>query len=280
MNQKVVAIKRQIKFLMLLTSSLIIGLATTMIYTSADSGYTIVKKIVGNHPNSAYHLTNRSKNTYLWNSNHTKVKANLKHFKNYSWRYYDQSVILSHNSKKSVYYYVQGITPNGNEGSKLQGIVWHGYLAPGVNPNYQQLNNINFRYFNNDKEYLSYIQKSPSQKLTREVLKLFPNTQLSIQLTKAAGGASAWDFNDPTVKGYKDVLEFPTVQRYFNKRFYKQNISDNKRFKLIKSALDKSGYNQTKRVALGQYQIGIYYYNNPHRLITDEAPGFTIAVPE
>ncbi|EEI19727.1 hypothetical protein G8J22_02442 [Lentilactobacillus hilgardii] len=280
MNKKMVDIKKQIKFLMLLIPSMIIGFATTMISTNADSGYTVVKKIVGNNPNSAYHLISKSKNIYLWNSNHTKVKANLKHYKNYSWRYYDQSVILSHNSKKSVYYYVQGITPNGNEGSKLQGIVWHGSLTPGVNPNYQQLNNINFRYFNTDKEYLNYIQKSPSQKLTRKVLKLFPNTQLSIQLTKAAGGASAWDFNDPTVNGYKDFLEFPTAQKYFNKRFYKRNISDNARFKLIKSALDKSGYDQTKRTALDQYQIGIYYYSNPHRLITDEAPGFTIGIPE
>ena len=57
------------------------------------------------------------------------------------------------------------------------------------------------------------------------------------------------------------------------------NISDNNRFKLIKDGLDKS-YSQTKRNALNQYQIGIYYYNNPHRLIDDEAPGFTIAIPE
>lgn len=275
-----VAIKGQINFFMLLISSLVIGFATTMVSTRADSGYMVVKKTTGNNPNSAYHLISNSKNAYLWNSEHTKVKANLKHYKNYSWRYYDKSVVLSHNAKKSVYYYVQGITPNGNDSSKLQGIVWHGYLTPGVNPNYRQINNINFYYFNTDSEYLKYIKKSPSQKLTREVLKLFPNTQLSIQLTKVAGGASAWDFNSPTVDGYKDVLEFPTVQRYFNKRLYKRNISDGARLKLIKAGLDKSGYTQSKRNTLGNYQIGIYYYNNPHRLTDDEAPGFTIAIPE
>lgn len=277
MNRKVFNITKA-KMGALIILSLVVGVTMMTLNAKADSGYTVVKKIVGNNPNSAYHLTNKSKNVYLWNSQHTKVKANLKHYKNYSWRYYDQSVILSHNSKKSVYYYVQGITPNGNEGSKLQGIIWHGHLTPGVNPNYKQLNNINYRYFNTDTEYLNYIKKSPSQKLTREVLKLFPNTQLSIKLTKAANGASPWDWSSPTVDGYKNILEFPTVQRYFNKRFYKPSISDNTRFKLIKDGLDKS-YSQTKRSALNQYQIGIYYYNNPHRLIDDEAPGFTIAVP-
>lgn len=268
-----------VKMGVLLISSLAVGVTTTMLNAKADSGYTIVKKIAGNNPDSAYHLTNASKNAYLWNSNHTKVKANLKNYKNYSWRYYDQKVILSHHSKKSVYYYIQGITPNGNEASKIRGIVWHGYLTPGVNPNYKQLNNIDYRYFNTDTEYLNYIKKSPSQELTRKVLKLFPNTQLSIKLTKAANGSSPWAWSSPTVDGYHDILEFPTVQRYFNKRFYKPNISDNTRFKLIKDGLDKSA-SQTKRNALEQYQIGIYYYNNPHRLIDDEAPGFTIAIPD
>lgn len=279
MNKKIINIPKRIKVLILLMPSLIIGFATTMISTSANSGYTVVKRMTGDNADLAYHLANNSKNAYLWNGTHTKAKANLRNYKNYSWRYYGKSVILSHNSKKSVYYYIQGITPNGNEGSKIRGIVWHGYLTPGVNPNYKQLNNINYRYFNTDSEYLSYVKKSPSQKLTRKVLKLFPNTQLSIKLTKAANGASPWAWSSPTVDGYKNILEFPTVQRYFNKRFYKPDISDNTRFKLIKDGLDKS-YSQTKRNALSQYQIGIYYYNNPHRLIDDEAPGFTIAIPE
>ena len=260
-------------------SSLAIGVTTTMLTAKADSSYTVVKKMTGNNADVAYHLANNSKNAYLWNGTHTKAKANLRNYKNYSWRYYGKSVILSHNSKKSVYYYIQGITPNGNEASKIQGIVWHGYLTPGVNPNYKQLNNIDYRYFNTDTEYLNYIKKSPSQELTRKVLKLFPNTQLSIKLTKAANGSSPWAWSSPTVNGYHDILEFPTVQRYFNKRFYKPNISDNTRFKLIKDGLDKSA-SQPKRNALDQYQIGIYYYNNPHRLIDDEAPGFTIAIPD
>ena len=268
-----------VKMGVLMISSLAIGVTTTMLTAKADSSYTVVKKMTGNNADVAYHLANNSKNAYLWNGTHTKAKANLRNYKNYSWRYYGKSVILSHNSKKSVYYYIQRITPNGNEASKIQGIVWHGYLTPGVNPNYKQLNNIDYRYFNTDTEYLNYIKKSPSQELTRKVLKLFPNTQLSIKLTKAANGSSPWAWSSPTVNGYHDILEFPTVQRYFNKRFYKPNISDNTRFKLIKDGLDKSA-SQPKRNALDQYQIGIYYYNNPHRLIDDEAPGFTIAIPD
>jgi hypothetical protein len=71
------------------------------------------------------------------------------------------------------------------------------------------------------------------------------------------------------------TCRFPT---FYGCLLHKPSISDNTRFKLIKDGLDKS-YSQTKRSALNQYQIGIYYYNNPHRLIDDEAPGFTIAVP-
>lgn len=272
--------KKRIKLLALITLSLIIGV-TTLPHVKAASTYTVDKVIVGNNnADRAYHLVNNSKNIYLWNSHHTKAEANLKNYKNYSWRYYDQRAILSHNSKRSVYYYVQGITPNGNDSSKLHGIVWRGYLTPGVNPNYKRLNNIGFRYFDTNRDYLNYIQKSPSQKLTREVLKLFPNTKLSIQLTKAAGGASPWDWNSPTVEGYKNILEFPTAQKYFNKRFYKESMPDSARFQLIKTAIDKSGYSQAKRNALSDYEIGIYYYNNPHRLISDEAPGFTIAIPD
>lgn len=278
MTKKMFSLKKSQMFALII-SSLIVGYTTTMINAKADSGYTVVKRMTGNNANVAYHLANNSKNTYLWNGIHTKAKANLRKYKNYSWRYYGKSLILSHNSKKSLYYYIQGITPNGNEASKIRGIVWHSYLTPGINPNYKQLNNIYYRYFNTDSEYLHYVQKSPSQKLTREVLKLFPNTHLSIQLTKAADGASPWAWASPRVDGYKNILEFPTVQKYFNKRFYKPNISDNTRFKLIKDGLDKSA-SQPKRNALDQYQIGIYYYNNPHRLIDDEAPGFTIAIPD
>lgn len=257
-------------------SGLLIGLSNP-VTTHARSSYQIVKKNVDNSVSQVpYHLTNRTKNVYLWNKDHSKSLTNMKARKNYTWIYTGLSRILSKNGKKALYYYVQGLTPNGNY-SKLSGLVWHGFLTPGVNPNFKKLNNISYSLFNSDNEYQKYIEDSPSQKLTRNVLRLFPNSKLSFKLTTE--GAGSRDIGPWTgIPGFKDVHLFENTQKYFDRHFYKLNLSDDARFKLIKSAIEKSGYTPKKRASMGNYQIGIVYYSKAvpsEEIVT----GLTLGIP-
>lgn len=64
MNKKIINVPKRIKVLILLMPSLIIGFATTMISTSANSGYTVVKRMTGNNADVAYHLANNSKKLF------------------------------------------------------------------------------------------------------------------------------------------------------------------------------------------------------------------------
>lgn len=259
-----------------------LGLVMQQSTAQAKSTYKVEKVVTDsnfegiNHSGrQPYHLKNQSQNVYLWNKTRTKAKANLKNYQNYTWFSYGKSAILSHNGKKAVYYYVYGVNPTNSKSTKT-GMVWRGYLTAGIPTNYKALSNVSYRNFNSYKQYLNYIKKSPSQQLTREVLKLFPNTKLSVKLTNEAMGGAAWGW-DMKLDNYNHVLKFPTVQNYFDQRFYK-NASTKTRLALIKKALDKAGYSQAKRNKLGNgYEIGIYFYTNPNLVGSDDVPGLTIA---
>lgn len=249
-----------------------VGLATQHLPAQASSGYK-VEKVTTNSSllGQTYHVKNKSQKVYLWNKTRTKAKANLKHYKNYTWLYNGKSAILSHNGKKSVYYYVSSYDP-ARKGTTIVGMVWHGYLARGFNTNYKVLNDVSPFRFMNTKEYMNYIKQSPSQKVTREILKLFPDTKVSLKLTQDFA-----QYESLNNLGYSKVLSFPTATKYMDHIMYQKNVSDATRVKLVKSALNKAGYTQSKRNSMKNYKIGIFYFNNPKNQTFDDYPGFVLA---
>ncbi|KRM93607.1 hypothetical protein FC56_GL000324 [Lentilactobacillus senioris DSM 24302 = JCM 17472] len=239
---------------------------------SSASSYKVEKVTINSSiSENFYHVKNKSKNVYLWNSTRTKVKANLKNYKNYSWIYNGKNAVVSHNGKKAIYYYVSSYDPSHKYVSKV-GMVWHGYLDRGFNTNYKVLNDVSPFRFMNDNEYMNYIKQSPSQKVTREVLKLFPNTKISLKLTQNFEQYESLDN-----LGYSKVLAFPAATKYMDHIIYKKNISDKTRINLIKSALNNAGYTQAKRNSLSNYKIGIFYYANAKNQTFDDYPGIVLA---
>ncbi|MCJ2162780.1 hypothetical protein [Lentilactobacillus kefiri] len=82
-----------------------------------------------------------------------------------------------------------------------------------------------------------------------------------------------------SLPSFTDVIVLNSVNKYFDRAFYKNNVSDSQRLKLVKTALDKAGYGQTKRESLSDYQIGIFYYDKHHQEKVDEYPGIVLAKP-
>lgn len=249
----------------------------TGIFTAqADSGYQVVKAkyYTSSKP---FHTKKPKQNAYLWNAKHTKKLHNLKNYPNSFWTR-AKTVILRKHNKSAVYYYVAGVTPKGT--SNLYGYVWRGYLKPGYNPNYKVWNGLDVNYFLNDKDYQCYINQSPSQSLSRKVLKLFPGTRLSLKLSQlTAYGSTLSDFQ----KQFTAVI----INKNANYAFYNPRgkvTSANEKLSAIKSAFNAAGYDSQKRSALNGYQIGIYYESNRQKggvLSYDDGyyAGVTVAKP-
>ncbi|OFA11062.1 hypothetical protein LASUN_11310 [Lentilactobacillus sunkii] len=260
-------------------TSLGIGMTMTMPSVSAN-GYQRIKTSWESSPTwfqvkSQY----KHKKVYMWNSNHTKKILQLNNYPNSNWNR-NHTYTYKHNGKLSVYYGISGWTPKNHYTRK--GIVWGGYLRPGYNTNYKVWNNLQLGRFSNNQEYAKYIQESPSQRFSKKVLKLFPNTPLSWKLS------SEWSAfpiqTDPTtgiksLPSFTDVIVLQSVNKYFDRAFYKNNVSDSQRLKLVKKALDNAGYDQAKRNTLSDYQIGIFYYDKHHQEAVDEYPGIILAKP-
>ena len=251
----------------------LLGIGVASQPSAANASSYKVEKVTTNNSISEnpYHVKNKSQNVYLWNSTRTKAKANLKNYKNYSWLYNGKSAVISHNGKKAVYYYVSSYDPT-RKGTTKVGMVWHGYLDRGFNTNYKALNDANPFRFMSDKEYMNYIKQSPSQQITREVLQLFPNAKVSLKLTQ-----NFIQYENLNNLGYSKVLTFPTATKYMDHILYKNNVSDTTRINLIKSALNKAGYTQSKRNSLNGYEIGVFYYANAKHQAFDDYPGFVLA---
>lgn len=114
------------------------------------------------------------------------------------------------------------------------------------------------------------------------VLKLFPNTPLSWKLTSENDAFPVQTNPETGVKSlpsFTDIIVLPSVNKYFDRAFYKKDVSDQKRFKLVENALAKLGYNQAKRDTLKDYQIGIFYFDKHHQEAVDQYPGIVLGKP-
>ncbi|QCZ53082.1 hypothetical protein UCCLBBS449_1126 [Levilactobacillus brevis] len=201
------------------------------------------------------YYTNTKKNGYIWNKSFTKKLHNIKNYQYTSW-YVQKS--FKRNGK--VYYQVTG--------GKVSGYVWHGYVSPAISKKIST--------FKSDSSYIKYLNSDKSQKLSRAVLKYFPNAHVSVDLSRRGAGQSV--DNKPmttamTTSNYKHVINLTALSHNLKTSYgstYSETILNTLDFpvtstnaaiaKTVNSILVKNGYTQDKITSLINqgYKLGIY----------------------
>lgn len=192
---------------------------------------------------AAIYYTNTNKNAYIWNSRFNKKLHNLKNYPYTTW-YISRSFVR----KNKVYYSI-------SNGGKVKGVVWHGYVTPAV------VKNLNS--FNSDSDYLSYLNTDKSQKLSRALLKLIPNANVSLNLSQQASMNKITDYqniiNLGTVSGTatEGAITHKTIVHDFLMGFSATNAA---KAKTAGKMLAAKGYTSDKLASLMSqgYQVGIY----------------------
>lgn len=213
----------------------------------AKSNYQIVKRLYV--ANTAYHAKKSGKNGYIWQTiNHSRVVHNIKNYPNTTWQVSRQYVV-QHNGKNAVYYRIQGISPKNN--IVKGGYIWRGYLKKGYNPNYTKISDVNVSLMTTN-DYQKFIQKSPTQRLTRQILALFPNSKVTQPMSQYALGNST-AINE---KSYQQISSMKDMQRFLNTP---NTLTNTQRLARIRKILKNHGYTGNK--LNDQYEIGIVIRN-------------------
>lgn len=233
----------KIKILSIALLALGIGLGSQQLTSYAWSS---TNKYTWNSGKSdaAIYYTNTRKNAYIWNYRFNKKLHNLKNYQYTTW-YVTRSFVR----KNRVYYKI------GNFGSKAKGYVWNGYLTPAV------VKNING--FSSDQAYTNYLNTDKSQKLTRALLKLIPNGQVSLRLSQQAANNQINDFKNVIDLGQVQgsateglITHKTTVHDYL----MSPAASNARKASMVKKMLASKGYTSNKLTELVNqgYQVGIY----------------------
>lgn len=196
--------------------------------------------------NARLYYTNTNKNAYIWNSNHTKKLHNLKNYPYSTW-FVTQSFAKKYNGKTRVYYKVS------NYGGKVSGNVWRGYLTPAKSSPVNA--------FDSDSDYLSYLQTSKSQKLSRALLSKLSGVDVNVKLSQEAAA------ND--ISSFKNVINLGTMRGDFGSysRFGKKSLMEyfglttggtaSTRANAMIKVLTANGYSPSKINSLNGYKLGI-----------------------
>lgn len=227
----------------------------------SPNGYQIIKEYWGNQ-RATFHIKNPKANLYVWNWNHTKKRANLKNYPGMNLSR-SETVIMQHNNQQSKYYYLSGSLDGTNK--SVNGYVAAKDLLIGKNPNHTGMKIVNIDEFVNNTDFNNYLKTGTNQKLAREVLDLFPNSQPDLGLSKIAvynyGGIFNYDGDIEPISttGYSDFISFPEIQ----KNLYKNSSASNAtKISIIKNGLKKLGYTDAKRKSFKGYKLGIQIINN------------------
>ncbi|GEP72299.1 D-alanyl-D-alanine carboxypeptidase [Lentilactobacillus rapi DSM 19907 = JCM 15042] len=175
---------RKIKILSIILLAFGIGLGSQQVTSHAWSSTNKYTWSSGKS-DAAIYYTNTKKNAYIWNYHFTKKLHNLKNYQYTTW-YVTRSFV----HKSRVYYKIS------NFGGKAKGYVWNRYLTPAV------VKDING--FSSNKAYTNYLNTDKSQKLTRALLKLIPDAQVSLRLSQQAANNQIID--------YKNVIDLGKIQ--------------------------------------------------------------------
>ncbi|GAY73707.1 D-alanyl-D-alanine carboxypeptidase [Lentilactobacillus kosonis] len=227
----------------------------------SPNGYQIIKEYWGNQ-RATFHIKNPKANLYVWNWNHTKKRANLKNYPGMNLSR-SETVIMQHNNQQSKYYCLSGSLDGTNK--SVNGYVAAKDLLIGKNPNHTGMKIVNIDEFVNNTDFNNYLKTGTNQKLAREVLDLFPNSQPDLGLSKIAvynyGGIFNYDGDIEPISttGYSDFISFPEIQ----KNLYKNSSASNAtKISIIKNGLKKLGYTDAKRKSFKGYKLGIQIINN------------------
>lgn len=201
---------------------------------------------------------NAQKSINIWNRAHTKKLGNLKTYPNVTWTS-TARLHLKHGNTYSWYYRVDGQI--GRNRIK-QGYVWHGFMEEGLANDMLTRRYTGLWLFKRNGDYNKYVKLSPSQGTTRAILKLFPNSPLTLDLSQIAiikdGRYSSDDIVlpvlHPKTANYQKLKTFPTITKYLKKS---RNQSTAKRIKQVKKLLAAEGYGAAKRKSLKNYQVGL-----------------------
>ncbi|KRK47361.1 hypothetical protein FC96_GL002480 [Secundilactobacillus kimchicus JCM 15530] len=191
----------------------------------------------------------------MWNAHHTAKLHNLKNYPGALWNL-SRSVKMTYRGKSSIYYKIT------SENKKVSGYVWRGYLT-----NYNKWSpvfGVNSPLLTDDASYTQYLNESPQQKLAKAVIALFPNTPVSLDLSRYAMGLSA-----SSGKLFSSQTSLLTPGTSGETMYYlrfaspKTGITTQDRLDKIKEELDQLGYTAEKRASLtGQWRLGICFYDH------------------
>lgn len=204
---------------------------------------------------------------YMWNFKHTKRIHKLNNYKYTEWNLYS-AVSITTKHGKGIYYKIS------NADQSVRGLVYHKYVTRALAKNVNS--------FTSDAEYINYLKTAPSQKLARQILKLFPNSQVSLDLSKQVATLNGRNSRTGVMAltGFTNRLDFGAGSLTFlrnrseNYRGYKLFGSNPTSFlgrtyllpatgrvNAVSKMLDAVGYTAEKRANMGNYQLGICIYD-------------------
>lgn len=197
-----------------------------------------------------YKVKSASQSAYLWNYRHTKRLHNIKNYPNSNW-YVFYAKVKNYSGKRAVYYYV-GASAN----FKVNGWIWSGYLT--------RLLAKSPTTFTSQSAFVDYVKTNRSQRLARAILKLFPNAQLKLDLSKAAATGINWKpVFDPNYTNYININNMKAAgsdQNSDDILWYLNNTAGKPitpRINHVKKILNDNGYPDKKRQIMHGYYIGI-----------------------
>ncbi len=192
--------KRKVILMMMLVIVAIVGGLGAQTVTSKAAGvYRSLASKDYTYSMPAYYAKDTSKSTYIWNSNLTKKRHNLKNYPRTTW-FVSGSYKMTNGRKTGIFYQVQDVT------GARSGLVWRGYLTKGVNPKATDINDTTYSLGRKDYYFNAF---------NREVSKVFPGTTYNVKMSKIALQALGRDLDqDKTLKesieeamGTKKVIE-------------------------------------------------------------------------
>ncbi|WP_203642190.1 hypothetical protein [Levilactobacillus andaensis] len=229
---------------LLLTLALVaVGAVALPVTAQAKTTYQITSKFVDSVP----YTTNMAKvksNGVIWNAGHTKKLHNLKNYPYTRWNV--SNIVTKRQNGKAVSYYYELVSQTN---PKVKGIAWSKYFTKIIAQNPAS--------FSSDAAYLKYIQMDPSQRLTRAILKLYPNVTVSAKLSAYANTGAYSYLQKPA--GFKDVTNISYIQNYQPSSDLWSTMGQPvvPRIKKMTAQLDAMGYTAEKRASFTG-NIGIF----------------------
>lgn len=187
----------------------------------------------------------------IWNYSHTQKLHNVKNYRYTSWLV-TSAFTKTIKGKRAIYYRVYSAN------KRVKGLVWSGYLTKAIATPLDKITS--------NQQYLNYINSNSSQRLTKALIKLFPNSPVDISLSRSVENITATapiqnrnftdfiaisDLKDPNnLNPHQDG----SIDSYL---YYSYGQSITPRVKRVAEILNANGYSARKRASMANYSIGV-----------------------